>query len=110
MPKCFQASRDFLNARSKTVFEPVGALRASWSRVNASPPALMMRSLADCVNRRAAIESFGIVFRRMSSVTVPTWTMIFDPRSEVLDVSFTIRERERGGRFVLLRKSRRNMT
>lgn len=79
---------------------PVGARVASWSRVRTSPPALRMRSFAERVNRRAAIDSFGMSWNRTSSVTVPTVTMIFDSRSSALAVSLTMREREMGGRLI----------
>lgn len=110
MPKCLYASRAVLTPLNNTVLAPVGARRASWSRVSTSPPALTMRSRAAWVNRRAATVIFGTVVRRMSSVTVPTWTMTFELRSGVLEVSFTIRERERGGRLFLERKRRRRIT
>ena len=110
MPKCLHASREVLTPLNNTVLEPVGARRASWSRVSVSPPALRIRSLAAWVNRRAATVIFGTVVRRISSVTVPTWTITFEPRSVVLAVSFAIRERERLGRLVLERQRRWRMT
>jgi hypothetical protein len=70
----------------------------------------MIRALADWVNRRAAMESLGIAVRRTSSVTVPTWTMTLEERSGVLAVSFTMRDSDRGGRFVFERKRRCSMT
>jgi len=106
IPKCFTASRDVLRPRSKTVFEPVGARRASWSRVMASPPAAMIRSFAPRENRRAAMVSLGTSVRRMSSVTVPTWTIILESRSGVLAVSFAMRESDKGGRLTFDRKRR----
>ena len=110
MPKCLFASREVLTPLSNTVLAPVGDRRASWSRVSASPPALKIRSLAAWVKRRAATVIFGTVVRRISSVTVPTWTITFELRSGVLAVSFTIRERERGGRLILERKRRWRIT
>ena len=110
MPKCLYASREVLTPLNNTVLAPVGDRRASWSRVRASPPAFTIRSLAAWVNRRAATVIFGTVVRRMSSVTAPTWTITFELRSGVLAVSFTIRERERGGRLFLERKRRWRMT
>jgi len=110
MPKCFTDSREVLLPLNKTVFEPVGALKASWSKVKASPPALRMRSFAAVVKRRAAIVSLGISVIRISSVTVPTCTIILDERSGTLCVSFVIRDRERGGRLILERNSRWRMT
>ena len=110
MPKCLYASREVFTPLNNTVLAPVGDRRASWSRVSASPPACNMRSLAAWVNRRAATVIFGTVVRRMSSVTTPTWTTTFEARSGVLAVSFTIRERERGGRLFLERKRRWRMT
>lgn len=88
------------------VFDPVGARRASWSKVKASPPAFKMRSFAEVVKRRAAMVNFGISNSRMSSVTVPTLTMTFESRSGADEVSFTIFDREIGGRLVFERKRR----
>jgi hypothetical protein len=105
-PKCLTASRVFLLPLSKTVFEPVGALKASWSSVSTSPPALRMRSFALRVKRRAATESFGTSSIRSSSVTVPTATTIFEDKSETLQVSLTILESEMGGLLILERKRR----
>ena len=39
LPKCLTASRAFLGPLSKHVLAPVGAKRASWSKVRHSPPA-----------------------------------------------------------------------
>jgi hypothetical protein len=72
-------SRAFLLPRIRTVLEPVGARRASWSRVKASPPLATIRSRADRVNRKAATESLGTTGRRSSSRTVPTITTVLDP-------------------------------
>jgi hypothetical protein len=110
MPKCLTASRVDLLPRSKMVFEPTGARRASWSKVKASPPAFKIRSFAEVVKRRAAMDSFGISNNRTSSVTVPTFTMIFESRSDAEEVSLIIFDRERGGRLVFERKSRRRRT
>jgi hypothetical protein len=85
MPKCLYASLDVFTPRSRTVFEPVGARRASWSRVKAAPPAATMRSRAALVKRRAATVILGTVVKRMS---LRTWTTILG----VLAVSFAIRE------------------
>ena len=109
MPKCLTASREFLFPLNKMVFEPVGARRASWSRVKTSPPALRIRSLAEAVKRRAATVSLGTSKRRTSSVMVPTTTMTLESRSGALEVSFTIREMEMGGRLILERKRRWRM-
>jgi len=110
IPKCLTASRDVLLPRSKIVLDPVGARRASWSKVRASPPACMMRSFAELVKRRAAMVSFGISDNRTSSVTVPTLTMTFESRSRAEEVSLMIFDRETGGRLVFERKSRWSMT
>jgi hypothetical protein len=48
---------------------------------------------------RAAIVSLGTSVRWMSSVIVPTGTMILLGRSTVLAVSFTIRDSGKGARF-----------
>jgi hypothetical protein len=108
-PKCLTASRLLRLPRRRMVFVPVGARRASWSRVRTSPPAAKMRAFAVAVKRSAAIESLGNVSRRMSSVTVPTTTMTFDSSSPAAEVSVVILERETGGRFVFDRKRRRRM-
>lgn len=92
------------------VFEPVGARRASWSKVKASPPAFKIRSFAEVVNRRAAMVNFGIPDDRTSSVTVPTFTIIFESRSGAEEVSLIIFDKERGGRLVFERKRRCNST
>jgi hypothetical protein len=73
-----------------------------------SPPAARMRALAVAVKRSAAMVSFGTTFRRMSSVTVATMTMVLPVRSAAL-VSVTIFERETGGRLIFDRKRRRRM-
>lgn len=65
-----------------------------------SPPAATMRSRAERVKRRAATVSLGTVRNRSSSVTVPTRTMVLLPSLLALWVCFTMREMERGGRFV----------
>jgi len=110
IPKCLTASRVDRLPRSKIVFDPVGARRASWSKVKASPPAFKMRSFAEVVKRRAAIVSFGISNNRTSSVTVPTLTMTFESRSGAEEVSLMIFDREVGGRLVFERKRRWSMT
>ena len=92
------------------VFDPVGARRASWSKVKASPPAFKMRSFAEAVKRRAAIVNFGMTNNRTSSVTVPTLTMTFESRSGAEEVSLMIFDREVGGRLVFERKRRWSMT
>ena len=92
------------------MFDPVGARRASWSKVKASPPACMMRSFAEVVKRRAAMVSFGMSNNRTSSVTVPTLTITFESRSCAEEVSLTIFDRETGGRLVFERKRRWSMT
>lgn len=92
------------------MFDPVGARRASWSKVKASPPALNMRSFAEVVKRRAAMVSFGISNSRTSSVTVPTLTITFESRSDAEEVSLTIFDKETGGRLVFERKRRWRIT
>ena len=109
-PKCLTASREFFLPRSKIVFEPVGARSASWSSVKTSPPALRMRSFALRVKRRAHTLSFGISWKRTSSVIVPITTIVFDSEPGVVEVSLTILERETGGRWILDWKSRFRMT
>ena len=53
-PKWRLALRAVLLPWSKTVFWPVGALKANWSKVKTSPPAFKMRSRAFSVTCRAA--------------------------------------------------------
>jgi hypothetical protein len=106
MPKCLTASRVVRLPLKRMVFEPVGARRASWSNVKTSPPAFRIRSLADWVKRSAAMDSFGTLINRISSVTVPMLTMTFESRSTAPSVSLTIFDKESGGRLVLERKSR----
>lgn len=110
MPKCLTASRVFFLPLKRTVLEPVGARSASWSRVNTSPPALRMRSLAARVKRKAAIDNLGTSVRRTSSVTVDTVTIILESRSGALAVSLVILESEIGGLLTLDRKSRWRIT
>ena len=45
-PKCLFAVRAFLLPCNNTVFFPVGAAKASWSKVRISPPAFKILSLA----------------------------------------------------------------
>ena len=92
------------------VFEPVGARRASWSKVKVSPPAFKIRSFAEVVKRRAAMVNFGTLNNRTSSVTVPTLTITFESRLDAEEVSLMIFERETGGRLVLERKRRWSRT
>ncbi|GER43710.1 hypothetical protein STAS_20587 [Striga asiatica] len=61
-----------------TVFCPRGALSASWSKVKHSPPAFSIRALAVSVNLKAVTFRAGTSCTRMSSVTVPTRTAIFN--------------------------------
>ena len=110
IPKCLTASRVDRLPRSKIVYDPVGARRASWSKVKASPPAFKMRSFAEVVKRRAAIVNFGVSSNRTSSVTVPMLTMTFESRSGAEEVSLMIFDRETGGRLVFERKRRWSMT
>lgn len=104
-PKCLTASRAFLGPRRSRVFAPVGARRASWSRVKVSPPAFSIRARAVAVKRRAATDNFGTVKRRLSSVTVPITTTVL-PLCDSLTFE-AIRERETGGRLILDIKRRR---
>ena len=80
---------------------PVGALRASWSKVRACPPAATILSLALVVNLKAQMVSFGTVRSLSSLVTVETVTMIlFAFTSLFFSLLFlrflTILERETG--------------
>jgi len=107
-PKCFTASLAFLGPLSRRVLLPVGALRASWSNVRASPPAAVMRALAVAVNRRAATLSLGTVKRRLSSVTVPITTIVL--LLDFSEVFATILEIETGGRLIRDINRRRRTT
>lgn len=82
------------------MLDPVGARRASWSRVRASPPAATIRSRAEVENLRAATVSLGISGSRSSSRTVPTMTTVLELSGLDPRVSLTIREREIGGRLI----------
>ena len=90
------------------MFAPVGARRASWSRVRVSPPAFSILALAVVVKRRAATDSLGTVRRRLSSVTDPMTTTVFPLWDSVTFEA--IRERETGGRLILDINRRRSTT
>lgn len=100
--------RHTLGPRSKTVLEPFGVRRASWSSVIISPPALRMRALAVFVTRRAARVIFGISSKRLSSVTVPTTTIVLS--SPAFLILRAIRESETGGRLTRDMKRRFRIT
>lgn len=68
----------------------------------------MMRARAVAVNLRAATLSLGTVKRRLSSVTVPTTTMVL--LLDFSEVLATIREMETGGLLIRDMNSRRRMT
>jgi hypothetical protein len=72
-------SLTFLFPLNKTVLEPVGALKASWSKVKISPPLATILSLAERVKPRAATVSLGTSGRRSSSRTFPTTTTVLEP-------------------------------
>ena len=82
------------------MLEPVGARRASWSRVRHSPPAAMIRSRAEVEKRSAAMESLGTSGRRSSSRMAPTVTTVLALSGLELRVSLTMREIEMGGRLI----------
>ena len=65
---------------SNWVFSPRGAFVASWSNVMISPPFWRIRALAFSVKFKAQTRSLGILWMRLSSVTVPTITAIFSDR------------------------------
>lgn len=90
------------------MFAPVGARRASWSKVKTSPPAFSILARAVAVKRSAAIDSFGTVRRRLSSVMVPITTIVL-PLWESVTLD-TMRESETGGRLILDMKRRRKTT
>lgn len=114
IPKCFTDSRLFLLPRRMSVFVPVGAWRASWSRVRTSPPAPMMRARAVRVACRAATRMGGTVVRRTSSVIVPTTTMVgadgVAPSLPAPESCFAILESETGGLLVRDWKRRLRIT
>jgi hypothetical protein len=72
-------SLTFLFPLNKTVLLPVGALKASWSKVKASPPLAMILSLADRAKLKAATVSLPTSGRRSSSRTFPTTTTVLAP-------------------------------
>lgn len=104
-PKCLTASRTLRLPRRRTTLEPVGARRASWSKVRHSPPAAVMRSRAAVEKRRAATLSLGTSGRRSSSRTAPTTATTFELSGLEPRVSLTMRETEIGGRLICARAS-----
>merc|ERR1719210_1806519 len=103
-PKGLTASRAFLGPWRSRVFLPVGALKASWSKVIISPPAFKILSRAFSVTLRAQMVIFGISKILMSLVMVPTTTAILS----AFPAFFMLRTRramERGGRLILLMNS-----
>ena len=56
-PKCFTASRDFLGPRSRMQLLPVGARRASWSKVMHSPPACTKHGSTFSTTQRDRFDS-----------------------------------------------------
>ena len=65
------------------------------------------------MKRRAAIVSFGIVSKRLSSVTVPMVTIVLSlwASAVFLEAAMaTMRLMEMGGRLILDMKRRRRMT
>merc|ERR1711997_514225 len=103
-PKCFWASRDLRGPWIIRVFLPVGALRASWSKVIISPPALRILSRAFSVTRRAQRVILGTSKILRSLVTVPTQTASLLVLPSFLRF-LTRRARDSGGRLILLMKS-----
>lgn len=75
-PKCLTASRAFLGPRNSTVFVPLGARSASWSKVMHSPPAARMRARAVSVNLRAHTAYHKIVGGRDVILVVECQRMV----------------------------------
>merc|ERR1719412_2603770 len=103
-PKCFTASRALRGPCTSTVFLPVGARTASWSKVMISPPAFRILSRAFSVTLRAHTVILGISKILISLVMVPTQTAIFSalPAFFMLRASLAM---ERGGLLILDMKS-----
>lgn len=76
-PKWRYASRHLVGPLKNIVLRPVGASRASWSKVKQRPPAFKIRARAVRVNLNAQTVILGTLKRRTSSVTVDTTTRIF---------------------------------
>ena len=68
-----------LDPLKSRAFEPVGAIKASSSKVIHWPPALIILALATSVNLRAHTFMAGISLTLLSLVTVPTRTAILSP-------------------------------
>merc|ERR1712223_1062035 len=100
-PKCLTASRALRGPCRRMVFFPVGALRASWSKVMISPPAFKILSRAFSGAQRVILGTSKIL---MSLVTVPTTTAIFSALPAFF-MFLTSLEMKSGGRLILLIKS-----
>lgn len=100
IPKCLTASLEFLGPLIIIVFWPFGALKANWSKVIASPPAFKILALADAVNLKAAIVVFGNSNNLLSSVIVPTTTIVFSAAPFCLR-DLAILETDTGGLLTL---------
>merc|ERR1719385_73550 len=103
-PKCLTASRALRGPCRRMVFFPVGALRASWSKVMISPPAFKILSRAFSVTLRAQTVILGISKILVSLVMVPTQTTVLSAFPGFFMLR-TRRAMERGGRLILLMKS-----
>merc|ERR1719239_440693 len=86
------------------VFLPVGALRASWSKVIISPPALRILSRAFSVTCRAQTVILGTSKILRSLVMVPTQTTILSALPVCLTFLTTL-AMDRGGRLIFDIKS-----
>lgn len=73
---------------------------ANWSKVMASPPFLTILALAELVNLKAAMVALGKSNNLMSSVTVPTTTMVLSAAPFWLNTRPTLL-RETGGLLIL---------
>lgn len=94
------------------IFDPVGARIASSSSVRHSPPALVILARAVVVNRKAAMDNFGTLMSRLSSVTVPTMATVRSAFDASLGsvICRAMLEMDTGGLFILDMKSLRRMT
>jgi len=119
-----------LSPCNKTVFFPVGAFNASWSKVRISPPAFKMRALAPEVTRNAQTcqrkivimralgsrgsrqertVSLGTLYNLLSSTIVPTTTAIRFS-SAILVMYLEIALNDIGGRLIRDMNRRLNTT
>jgi len=108
-PKCLHASLDFRLPCMRIVFLPVGAFKASWSKVIISPPAFRIRARAFSVTRSAHTVNLGNFQMRGSSTTVPTTTAM-RPSRPCNDISLASLDVDMGGRLIRVINNRLRTT